>query len=330
MKRKVSVIIPVYNAESTLKRCLDSVGTQTYTNLEFLLINDGSTDNSLEICQAYAAKDPRIAVHTQKNAGPSAARNNAIDMATGDYLTFVDSDDYIEPDMIERMVAAAEEHAVDMVICNYYEELGTAVKRHHYSNRSGFYDHEECHRIAIDIVDNNTKTRIPPYSCIRMIRREILENPRLRYNSGIKRSEDYLLWTQVHFRIQSMYLMGDAYLYHYMDNPGSITRSYLKGYWPMCRLLYAELKNNLPESKDVQQRLQAMLIQRSLIALHNAAIAGGSQFETDAREVLNDKELIRAAWSVGLVRNSKRAKIYALLVMLRLKFLIKRIFLSGK
>jgi hypothetical protein len=73
-----------------------------------------------------------------------------------------------------------------------------------------------------------------------------------------------------------------------------------------------------------------MLIQRSLIALHNAAIAGGSQFETDAREVLNDKELIRAAWSVGLVRNSKRAKIYALLVMLRLKFLIKRIFLSGK
>lgn len=328
MEKKVSVIIPVYNANNTLKMCLDSVCAQTYTDLEILLINDGSTDESLEICQAYSAKDPRIVLHTQDNAGVSAARNKALGMATGDYLAFVDADDYIEPNMFERMVTTAEEHAADMVICSFFEEDGKTVRRHKFSHRSGYYNQEECYAAALDIIDNNTKTRIPPYSWIRMVRRVVFEDSKLRYNAKVKRSEDYLLWTQIHFHIKSMYLMGDEYLYHYMYNPTSITRTYLPDYWKMCKILFAELNDSLPNDKEIVKKIQAMLIQRSLVALHNATEADKVQFEKDLHEILNDKELIHAVWSVGLIKNSKRARIYAFLVMLRLKFVIRKVFLK--
>lgn len=325
---KVSVIIPVYNAEASLKRCLDSICGQTYPELEILLINDGSTDSSLEICQAYAARDSRIVLHTQKNAGPSATRNKGLELATGDYLAFVDSDDYIETDAIEHMAAVAKEHSVDMVVCNYYEEDGKTVRQHTYSHPSGYYGEEACHAIAMDVIDNNTKTRIPPYSWVRFVRREIFDNQELRYNAKVKRSEDYLLWTRVHFCIQSMYLMGDGYFYHYMYNPASITRTYLPNYWNMCKILYAELLESLPNEKEIRRKIRAMLIQRSLIALHNASEADEKQFNADLDEILKDKDLIRAVWTVGLFKNSKRARIYAVLVMLRLKFVIKKVFLK--
>lgn len=323
---KVSIITPVYNAERTLKKCVDSICGQTFNNFELILINDGSKDNSLAICEEYASKDSRIRVHTQMNAGPSAARNAGIELATGTYLAFIDSDDYVEANMIERMIQTAEENSADMVICGFCEEDDTSVRPHRFSHRNGFYNEEECRAVALDCIDNNSKSRIPPYSWIRMIRKEIIEDPALRYNTSVKRSEDYLLWVQVHFRIKSMYLMGDEILYHYVNNPVSITRSYLHGYWPMCKTIYEELNRNLPQTSEVKKRIQAMLIQRSLIAFHNASNTDHCQFEKDAEEVLNDKELIKAAWNVGLVRNSKRARIYALMVMMRLKPLIKRTF----
>ena len=330
MDKRISVIIPVYNAETSLKKCLDSVCTQTYKNLEIILINDGSQDKSLEICRTYSAGDSRIVLLSQENSGPSATRNRAIDMATGDYLAFVDSDDYIEPNMAERMLAVATEYDSDIVICSFFEEDGETVRKHCFSYRNGFYDEEACRNVAIDLIDNNSRARIPPYSCIRLVRKELFTDPSLRYNPKVKRSEDYLLWTQVHFRIKSMYLLGDEPLYHYVYNAASITKSYLPEYWPMCRELYAELQQKLPHTAQISKKLQAMLIQRSLIALHNAVLADGRQFDSDAQEILDDKELIRAAWRVGLFKNSTRAKIYALLVMLRMKFLIKRIFLAPK
>ena len=149
----------------------------------------------------------------------------------------------------------------------------------------------------------------------------------LQFDPKVKRSEDYLLWVQVHFQIKSMYLMADAYLYHYVNNASSITNTYLPGYWSMCKLLYARLTQRLPQDTDVQKRLQAMLIQRSLIAIHNAELANDEQFHQDVEEILNDKDLNKAAWTVGLVKNSKRARIYALLVMLRQKRLIKKCFM---
>lgn len=117
---RITVIIPVYNVEKYLVRCLESVIHQTYKNLEIILVDDGSTDTSGMICDRYAVEDARIKVIHQKNGGLSAARNTGIEAATGDYIAFVDSDDFIEITMYEEMEKLAEEHQAELVACRYY------------------------------------------------------------------------------------------------------------------------------------------------------------------------------------------------------------------
>ncbi len=114
----ISIIIPVYKVEDYLKRCIDSVISQTYRNLQIILVDDGSPDNCPHICDEYASKDKRIEVIHQNNAGVSNARNNGLKIAKGDYILFIDSDDYISQDMCEKMLALAEQEHADMVVCN--------------------------------------------------------------------------------------------------------------------------------------------------------------------------------------------------------------------
>lgn len=117
----ISIIIPVYQVEKHLRRCLDSVITQTFSDLEIILVNDGSTDSSGKICDEYAEKDSRIKVIHQSNQGISTVRNSALNIAKGDYIGFVDSDDYIEPAMFENLHQAAIENKADIAICNFHK-----------------------------------------------------------------------------------------------------------------------------------------------------------------------------------------------------------------
>lgn len=115
---ELSIIVPVYKVEKYLPKCIDSILAQTFRDFELILIDDGSPDNCGAICDDYAARDSRIKVIHQENAGVSAARNAGLDIATGTYLGFVDSDDWIEPEMYETMIAAAKEKNVDVVVCD--------------------------------------------------------------------------------------------------------------------------------------------------------------------------------------------------------------------
>lgn len=126
----ISVIIPVYKVEQYLRQCVDSVAGQTHKHLEILLINDGSPDGSGAICEEYALRDPRVQVIHQCNQGLSAARNTGLDAATGEYLAFVDSDDWIEPDMLAALLAGLVEHGADIAGCAPIPEVedGIAVQ----------------------------------------------------------------------------------------------------------------------------------------------------------------------------------------------------------
>lgn len=119
MNTKVSIIVPVYNAEKFLDKCVQSLLDQTYNNIEIILIDDESPDDCPQICDAYAAKDPRVKVVHQKNTGSSGARKSGLEHATGRMIAFVDSDDWILPSMVEEMAAAAEKNAADIVICDW-------------------------------------------------------------------------------------------------------------------------------------------------------------------------------------------------------------------
>ena len=120
MTEKITVIVPVYNVEHYLDKCLDSVIKQTYKNIEIIVVNDGSTDNSGEICQEYAQKDNRIVYIEKENGGLSDARNAGLDQMTGSYVTFVDSDDWIEQDYVETLYQKITEYQADIAIGNYY------------------------------------------------------------------------------------------------------------------------------------------------------------------------------------------------------------------
>lgn len=116
---KVSVIVPVYNVEKYIDRCISSILRQTYENIELILVDDGSPDKCGDICDEYATYDSRIQVIHRQNGGLSAARNSGLEVATGDYVLFVDSDDYIHPNMIERLYSVASMKKAEVVICDY-------------------------------------------------------------------------------------------------------------------------------------------------------------------------------------------------------------------
>lgn len=140
---ELSIIVPVYKVEPYLRRCIDSILAQTFRDFELILIDDGSPDHCGAICDEYAAKDSRIIVIHQKNQGVSAARNAGLDIARGTYLGFVDSDDWIEPEMYETMLATAKEKQVDVVVCGiqYRADDGTLIRNDLIADRS--YTNEE-------------------------------------------------------------------------------------------------------------------------------------------------------------------------------------------
>lgn len=119
MNKLISIIVPVYNNEIYLHKCIDSILNQTYKNIEVILINDGSTDNSGSICNEYALKDNRIKIINQTNKGVSSARNRGLLIAEGEYIGFVDSDDYIQEDMFEYLLNLSEDNSTDISVCNY-------------------------------------------------------------------------------------------------------------------------------------------------------------------------------------------------------------------
>ena len=126
----ISIIVPIFNVEQYLEPCLNSIKNQTYQNLEIILINDGSTDNSLNIAQKFLDTDSRFKLFSQKNAGLSSARNHGIKKATGKYITFVDSDDTIEKNMLEMMLRGLQESEADIAVCSFKEVFPNSRVKH--------------------------------------------------------------------------------------------------------------------------------------------------------------------------------------------------------
>ena len=320
---KVSIIIPVYNAEKTLERCLESVVSQSYRNIEIIIVNDGSTDGSQKICTNYCQRYSNIQLINQNNFGPATARNIGIDTATGKYISFVDADDYIESNMIEAMLRVAEKNCAEMVICGYYQEMLGKTCIHKFAYKQGLYEGELSRKIAINLINDVSEERIPPYSWIRMVLRNILENPKIRYSSGMIRSEDYYFFVQLHFRINRLYLLTNKPLYHYMEIKESITHSYINGYWDTVKKIYYGLKNKLPDQKDINNRLDIMLIQRSLIALNNSSRCNNiKKFRKEIDEIIEDKLLKSAVDRMLPLDGVKEFGIYYILMKIRANFII--------
>lgn len=137
MKERISVVVPVYNVEQYLEKCVNSIINQTYKNLEIILVDDGATDKSGKLCDELAKLDNRIMVYHKKNGGLSDARNYGVERATGDYIGFVDGDDYIDAEMYEKLYEAIKKENVDVAECNlkiiYSDRVELFTEKKYYS-----------------------------------------------------------------------------------------------------------------------------------------------------------------------------------------------------
>lgn len=139
MKPLISVIVPVYKVDKYLRKCIDSIINQTYKNLEIILVDDGSPDNCPKICDEYAKQDSRIKVIHKQNGGLSDARNAGMKIATGDYISFIDSDDWISNDTLYKLLDSAENYGADIAECNIYSVEDNKIKRYN-NDKFAFYD----------------------------------------------------------------------------------------------------------------------------------------------------------------------------------------------
>ena len=218
----ISVIIPVYNVEPYLARCLDSVLSQTHTNLEVLIVDDGSTDNSGLICDEISKKDGRVRVSHKASGGVSSARNAGMDAARGDWVAFVDADDWIEPDMLEKLLRAASENGAQMAGCGYvqYRPGGNRVKVT-CPELDGFVRSAD---ILEYYIRENDFVRV--WSLI--YSRDMLESDGA--GSKIRFNKELLLREDTPFVVEAMLVAGSfAYvpeaLYHYCWREGSLVNA---------------------------------------------------------------------------------------------------------
>lgn len=208
----VSVIVPVYNTAPWLRKCLDSIINQTYRNLEIICVNDGSTDNSAEILAEYAAKDARIRVIHQENAGVSVARNKGLDIAAGEYVTFVDSDDWLEPETYERIVAAFVGD-VDIVAMGAVIDGDVKDKEglEEYFNRLP-RGRSEVNPFVFAELNISLPTKV--------YRREVIEQNSISFPAGIAYGEDTAFVCCVLAHSRALYNVGNRF-YHYVQHEGS-------------------------------------------------------------------------------------------------------------
>jgi len=209
----ISVIIPVYNPGKHLYRCLDSIIGQTWKNLDIILINDGSTDDSLSVCRSYAEKDSRITVIDQDNRGVSVARNRGMEIAKGDYFSFIDSDDYIEPDTYAYLIDIFHREQTDIVAFEYYTTFPNRETAHRFKgSHYGKYGRKEAmYRQAYGV----------PFSCVKLFRRSVVEN--LRFVEGLARGEDGDFARRAIHNAESVYFDSRPLL-HYVQSEESAVR----------------------------------------------------------------------------------------------------------
>ncbi len=215
MEKLVSVIVAVYNIEEYLPRCVDSILAQTYRNLEIILVDDGSKDQSGNICDSYAEKDRRIKVIHKKNGGLSDARNAGMNAATGEYIGFVDGDDWIEPDMYRAMYFACEKEKAQAAVCRYKQITKSGIIDGSAGNSVSLSRDE-----ALEIyVCGDERYLIYNSVWSKLFARDLVEG--MRFPVG-KNSEDIMFTTRAFCRMERLVYLDEAYYNYVLDREGSI------------------------------------------------------------------------------------------------------------
>lgn len=225
-KYKISVIVPVYNKKNYLAQCIDSILSQRYGNLELLLVDDGSTDGSGEICDKYAAKDERVRVFHQKNGGPTAAVITGLREAVGDYYTFIDSDDYVSKDMLEKMAGCLIGCEGEIVCCNHVLEKRKETVPVIQPLSPGVYEKEKLDEEIKDKLLGRENRIIPMSRCMKLCEKSVFAGNEKYYDTTLRMGDDFNLIYPALLASRRIVIMEEALFYHYRYVEDSIVHAY--------------------------------------------------------------------------------------------------------
>lgn len=247
----LSVIVPVYNVEPYLTQCLDSILAQTFTDFEVILVDDGSTDGSGALCDSYAAKDTRFRCLHKENGGLVSARQAGFRQVKGDYVTFVDSDDWTHPAMYQRMCAAAKDTGADAVCCNYTAVTPKGDLHCDSAFQSGLYEKTKLEtQVYPRMIYSGTYFTygIAPNLWNKIFRRELLERNLYHVPLSVKVGEDALVSYICLLEASSIYFCGE-YFYYYRSSSSSLTHNMDEKRLPENRTLFGTLLNTIDLSR---------------------------------------------------------------------------------
>ena len=223
----ISIIIPVYNTEKYLTKCIESVVNQTYKNLEIILVNDGSTDNSGKMCDEWSKKDKRIKVLHKSNGGLMNAWKYGVVRSQGDYIGFVDSDDWIDADMYETLLNIALKDNVSMVLSGFVFENGTTQAKENIFLNGGYYSKKDIlERVYPYMIRVGRIRGVSPNRVTKLFQRDLLLSVLDLCNERVSIGEDLLTTFSVMSRAESFTLLSDFHPYHYRTDNISMIRSY--------------------------------------------------------------------------------------------------------
>ena len=299
---KISIIVPVYKVEKYLRRCLDSIVAQTFTDWECILIDDGSPDNSGKICDEYAQKDGRFKVVHQENQGVSAARNMGLDEAKGEWIGFVDSDDWIDSEMYEVAYNQAIEVGADLI------QWGMIMEKKYIHK---VISHSEKIIFPIDVAED-----YEPSMCSKLVSANLFKKNKIRYKENKKLSEDRLVSLQCYLAAQKCFSIGRCF-YHYRVNPHSATHNVSK------QMIYEEIEMVLEmenKCKNIPALNTFLFREKVECKIHAIALLSPPNFDmfrTVFSEINEDME-----------RCDKRISV--LLALRRYDFLSRIVLAAGK
>lgn len=289
----ISIVIPIYNVEKYLKRCLDSIESQTYNNIEIILVNDGSKDNSLNICKEYQKKDKRIKIIDKVNEGVSVARNAGLEASSGQFIGFVDPDDWIEPNMYESMYRTINDYNCNIAFCNYSKDKKI-------SNLSKTFKFKKNVLGKLDIIDNlmsnmiGIEDIIPKYynvmGCVWrcLYKKEFIDKYKIRFKPGITIMEDLVFTIEALIYCDKVCIDHNV-LYHYMQNKSSSLHAYNQKMW-LDQIMVHEILENMLKEADLDEYMRNRLDSR-YIAM--AACSIGNEVYKSNEKMKKKMELVK-------------------------------------
>lgn len=280
----ISVIVPVFNAEKYIGRCIESILNQTISDIELILIDDGSPDNSGVICDEYALKDSRIKVFHQKNGGVCVARNTGLEHATGDYISFVDSDDYLESNALEILYNDIINYNAD-VSCALMTSDGNCNKN---NLKKGTYE-VWCGNDALKnaLLDN----RFTYSSCAKMFKKDLINN--IRFEEGRKIHEDSFFVFCCFFE-QPTVVVRNVGIYNYENNPNSASHAeFSEKYFDI--LYFANKKKEMVTGKfsEFDAEINNMLVKANLAMLHTFLNTNDRKYKKEIRKCIKTVKTLK-------------------------------------